>query len=125
VRVEHGREGLSAVARADGADLVVSALVGAAGLEPTWAAVELGRDVALANKEALVVAGAAMTARAAATGAHLLPVDSEHNALHQCLRGEEPASIRRIWLTASGGPFLRHAAAPGRWVRRSRSTRRP
>jgi len=104
-RVLHGREGRLEVATHPDADVLVSALVGAIGLEPTYAALGLGRDVALANKETLVVAGEQMTSRAKQTGARILPVDSEHNALHQCLRGEEDAEVRRLWLTASGGPF--------------------
>jgi len=104
-RVVHGEDGLVEVATHDGVDLVVSGLVGAVGLRSTYAALDVGRDVALANKETLVVAGEQMTARAAATGACLLPVDSEHNALHQCLRGERIEEVRRLWLTASGGPF--------------------
>ena len=103
--VLHGVDGQTAVALIDGADMLVSALVGAIGLRPTYAALEAGRDVALANKETLVVAGAAMTATAARTGAALLPVDSEHNAIHQCLRGEKMTEVRNLWLTASGGPF--------------------
>jgi 1-deoxy-D-xylulose-5-phosphate reductoisomerase len=106
-RVVHGPAGLIEVATWPDVDLVVSALVGAVGLRPTWAAIDGGRDVALANKETLVVAGEPITRRAAETGAVLLPVDSEHNALHQCLRGELAAEVRRLWLTASGGPFLR------------------
>jgi len=104
-RVVHGPDGLVEVATHDGADTVVSALVGALGLPPTHEALRAGRDVALANKEALVVAGEHMTRLAAETGAAILPVDSEHNALHQCLRGERGAEVRRLWLTASGGPF--------------------
>jgi 1-deoxy-D-xylulose-5-phosphate reductoisomerase len=105
----HGAEGRMAVATHADADIVVSALVGALGLEPTYAALEMGRDVALANKEALVVAGAHMTRIAEESGARILPVDSEHNALHQCLRGEQSGEVRRLWLTASGGPFRRHS----------------
>src|SRR5437867_3562431 len=104
-RLVFGRDGLIEAARHEDADLVVCGLVGAIGIEPTYAAVDAGKDVALANKEALVAAGAFVTARAAATGAVILPVDSEHNALHQCLRGEDPDEIKALWLTASGGPF--------------------
>jgi 1-deoxy-D-xylulose-5-phosphate reductoisomerase len=104
-RILHGREGLIEAARHERAELVVSALVGALGVEPTFAAVDAGKTVALANKEALVAAGEFVTARAAETGARILPVDSEHNALHQCLRGEDPSEVRALWLTASGGPF--------------------
>ncbi|MGZ3271526.1 MAG: 1-deoxy-D-xylulose-5-phosphate reductoisomerase, partial [Croceibacterium sp.] len=88
-----------------GADLTVAAIVGCAGLGPTMAAIEQGGVVALANKEALVSAGAVMTAAVAKHGATLLPVDSEHNAIFQCLHGEDPADVRWITLTASGGPF--------------------
>ncbi len=105
-RVVHGVAGLEEAARLPGADLVVCGLVGALGLRPTYAAVDAGRVVALANKEALVVGGAQLTARARETGSAILPVDSEHNALHQCLRGETSSEVRRLWLTASGGPFL-------------------
>ena len=106
-RVLHGQDALVAVSTHEGVDLVVSALVGALGLVPTHEALGLGRDVALANKEALVVAGEHMTRQAADNQARILPVDSEHNALHQCLRGERTEEIRHLWLTASGGPFRR------------------
>jgi 1-deoxy-D-xylulose-5-phosphate reductoisomerase len=108
-RVVSGPDGLVEAAVHDGVDLVVSALVGAVGLAPTYAAVERGRDVALANKETLVVAGKHIMAASAASGSRVLPVDSEHNAVHQCLRGEKAEEVRRIWLTASGGPFRRHS----------------
>jgi 1-deoxy-D-xylulose-5-phosphate reductoisomerase len=104
-RIVHGPDALVEAAVHPGADLVVCAVVGAAGLRSTWAALDAGRDVALANKESLVVGGALLTARAAETGARILPVDSEHNALHQCLRGETAREVRRLWLTGSGGPF--------------------
>ena len=87
------------------ADLTVAAIVGCAGLAPTMAAIEQGRTVALANKEALVSAGDVMTAAVARHGTTLLPVDSEHNAIFQCLAGNDPAHVRKITLTASGGPF--------------------
>ena len=93
------------VATAATADCVVSATVGAVGFLPTLRALEAGKRVALANKETLVMAGQLMTRAAERSGAELLPVDSEHNALHQCLRGEKRAEVRRIILTASGGPF--------------------
>ena len=109
-RIVHGRQGLVEVATDPTADLVVSALVGAVGLAPTCAAIEAGRDVALANKETLVVAGEHIVSGAAASGSRILPVDSEHNALHQCLRGEKLEEVRRLWLTASGGPFRGHSA---------------
>ena len=92
-------------AAARGADLTVAAIVGCAGLGPTMAAIEQGGTVALANKEALVSAGEVMTAAVAKHGATLLPVDSEHNAIFQCLHGEDLADVRWITLTASGGPL--------------------
>jgi 1-deoxy-D-xylulose-5-phosphate reductoisomerase len=104
-RVVVGEAGLVEVATHAGADCVVSAAVGAVGLVPTLRAVESGKRVALANKESLVIAGELMTRAAAASGAEILPVDSEHNALHQCLRGERRGEVRRLVLTASGGPF--------------------
>ncbi len=92
-------------AATDDSDLVVAAIVGCAGLRPVMAAIEAGKTVALANKEALVTAGALMTEAATRYNATLLPVDSEHNAIFQCLAGERPESVSRIILTASGGPF--------------------
>jgi len=94
------------LARRDDNDFVVAAIVGAAGLESTIAAVAEGKTVGLANKECLVVAGELITAEARRQGKPLLPIDSEHNAVHQCLRGGRMDEVERIWLTASGGPFL-------------------
>jgi 1-deoxy-D-xylulose-5-phosphate reductoisomerase len=104
-RIVVGEEGLCEVATHPEADCVISATVGAVGFVPTLKALEHGKRVALANKETLVMAGELMTAAARKSGAELLPVDSEHNALHQCLRGERREEVRRIILTASGGPF--------------------
>ncbi len=104
-KITIGVDGLSEVATVDGAEIVIGAVVGALGLLPTYRALELGRRVALANKETLVVAGELMTKAAEKSGAELLPVDSEHNALHQCLRGEKRHELKRLILTASGGPF--------------------
>ena len=104
-RVEVGEAGMVGVATHGAARTVVSATVGAVGFVPTLRALEAGKRVALANKETLVIAGELMTRAAAASGAELLPVDSEHNALHQCLRGERREEVRRLILTASGGPF--------------------
>ncbi len=104
--VLHGPAGNLAVAASDDADTVVSAAVGVAGLEATYEAVRRGKRVALANKEVLVAAGELVMAAAAQSGALLLPVDSEHNGVHQCLRGaERRTEVRRLILTASGGPF--------------------
>ena len=100
-----GEHGLAEVATHELADCVISATVGAVGFVPTLRALEAGKRVALANKETLVMAGELMTRAAQKSGAELLPVDSEHNALHQCLRGEKRSEVRRIILTASGGPF--------------------
>ncbi|MEM7247348.1 MAG: 1-deoxy-D-xylulose-5-phosphate reductoisomerase [Acidobacteriota bacterium] len=105
-----GDEASVTLAAASEADTVVAAIVGAAGLPATAAAVERGARVALANKESLVVAGEHLTARAAATGAELLPVDSEHAAVHQCLRSGRNDELRRVILTASGGPFRQRPA---------------
>jgi len=104
-RVAVGEGGLVEVATHDAARTVVSATVGAVGFVPTLRALEAGKRVALANKETLVIAGELMTRAAEASGAELLPVDSEHNAIHQCLRGERREEVRRLILTASGGPF--------------------
>ncbi len=110
-------------AAARGADITMAAIVGCAGLAPTMAAIECGKAVALANKEALVSAGDVMTAAVARTGATLLPVDSEHNAIFQCLAGNDPAHVHAITLTASGGPFREwemeriHRATPAEAVK--------
>ncbi len=103
-RVVTGAEGLLAVA-AEPADLVVAALVGAVGLEPTLAAIRAGRDVALANKEVMVMAGALVLREVQARGVRLLPVDSEHSAIFQALAGQRREDVARLLLTASGGPF--------------------
>src|SRR3954462_14035053 len=100
-----GAEGLVQLVIESGADLVLNALVGSAGLGPTVAALGEGIDLALANKESLVVGGELVMALAEATGAQVLPVDSEHSALHQLIAGEPPGSVEKLVLTASGGPF--------------------
>jgi 1-deoxy-D-xylulose-5-phosphate reductoisomerase len=100
-----GTTGLLRAATDTGGDLVVSAIVGGAGLLPTMAAIAAGKDVALANKESLVMAGHLMTAEAQRRGVQILPVDSEHSAIFQCLGGRDASPLRRIVLTASGGPF--------------------
>ena len=105
IRVLSGEEGLCEAATLPGVETVVATVVGAAGLAPVLAAVEAGRRVALANKETLVVAGALVRARQRACGAELIPVDSEHSAIFQCLAGEPEAAVEELILTASGGPF--------------------
>jgi len=109
-KIETGESGLIAVATSAEAETVVSATVGAVGFVPTLRAIEAGKRVALANKETLVMAGELMTAAAAKSGAEILPVDSEHNAIHQCLRGEKSSEVKRLILTASGGPFREKTA---------------
>ncbi|MEP6923501.1 MAG: 1-deoxy-D-xylulose-5-phosphate reductoisomerase [Pyrinomonadaceae bacterium] len=104
-KIEIGEAGLVAVATHEQADTVVSATVGAIGFVPTLRALEAGKRVCLANKETLVIAGELMTKAARDNKAELLPVDSEHNAIHQCLRGERREEVKRLILTASGGPF--------------------
>ena len=106
VSIVHGSAGTVQVATHPEADFVVSAIVGVAGLEATYEAVRAGKTVGLANKECLVAAGELITAEARRQGKPLLPIDSEHNAVHQCMRGGRMNEVRQIWLTASGGPFL-------------------
>jgi 1-deoxy-D-xylulose-5-phosphate reductoisomerase len=106
IEVAWGTEGSVAVATHPEADFVVSAIVGVAGMKATYEAVKAGKEIGLANKECLVAAGELITAEARRQGKPLLPIDSEHNAVHQCLRGGRMQEVERIWLTASGGPFL-------------------
>ncbi len=101
-----GTAGSVAVATDPEVDFVVSAIVGVAGLEATYEAVKAGKEIGLANKECLVAAGELITAEAQRQGKPLLPIDSEHNAVHQCLRGGRMQEVEQVWLTASGGPFL-------------------
>ena len=105
VQVLHGRTGLLEAASYPEVDLVLNALVGILGLEPTHAAVKTGKTIALANKESLVAGGAWIMSQVQKHGIQLLPVDSEHNAIFQCLEGNRPEEVKRILLTASGGPF--------------------
>ncbi|MCU1228922.1 MAG: 1-deoxy-D-xylulose-5-phosphate reductoisomerase [Acidobacteria bacterium] len=107
IEIVHGAEGASAVASLDSADCVIAAIVGAAGIPPVHAALMRGKRVAIANKEVLVAAGDVMTRAAREHGGEILPVDSEHNAVHQALRSGTEREVARIILTASGGPFLR------------------
>jgi 1-deoxy-D-xylulose-5-phosphate reductoisomerase len=105
IEVVHGTTGSVHVATLPEVDFVVSAIVGVAGLEATYAAVKAGKTIGLANKECLVAAGELIIAAAKEHNVALLPIDSEHNAVHQCMRGGTPAEVQQVWLTASGGPF--------------------
>ncbi len=111
VEVLHGSSGTVKVATHPDADFVVSAIVGVAGLEATYEAVRAGKTIGLANKECLVAAGDLITAEVRRQGKPLLPIDSEHNAIHQCMRGGRRQEVHRVWLTASGGPFLHTPAS--------------
>src|SRR5712675_2113610 len=106
IEVVQGASGAVRVATLPEVDFVVSAIVGVAGLEATYEAVKAGKSIGLANKECLVAAGELITAEAQRQGKPLLPIDSEHNAVHQCMRGGSMNEVERVWLTASGGPFL-------------------
>jgi len=105
-KVLWGIEGYAEVAALDGVDMVISAIVGAAGLLPTIEAIEAGKDIALANKETMVMAGRLVVEKARTKGVSILPVDSEHSAIFQCLEGHGKKDVKRIILTASGGPFF-------------------
>lgn len=120
-----GPAGYREAAAADGVDMVVSAMVGAAGLIPTLDAISAGRDIALANKETLVMAGGLVLAKAAEMGVSIIPVDSEHSAIFQCLRGNRSEDVRRIILTASGGPFLNTSAEEMAAVTPARALKHP
>jgi 1-deoxy-D-xylulose-5-phosphate reductoisomerase len=109
-KIFHGQQGVEQIAVLSEADLVVSAMVGASGLRPTLAAVRAGKDIALANKESLVIAGEVLTREVQKNGGKLLPIDSEHSALFQALQCGEKKHVKRLILTASGGPFLNTAA---------------
>jgi 1-deoxy-D-xylulose-5-phosphate reductoisomerase len=105
IEVQSATSGTIAVATHPEVEFVVSAIVGVAGLEATYAAVQAGKTIGLANKECLVAAGDLIIAAARARNVALLPIDSEHNAVHQAMRGGTPSEVKQIWLTASGGPF--------------------
>lgn len=106
IEVVHSTAGTVLVATYPDVDFVVSAIVGVAGLEATYEAVKAGKSIGLANKECMVAAGEIITAEARKQGKPLLPIDSEHNAVHQCMRGGRLDEVKNVWLTASGGPFL-------------------
>jgi 1-deoxy-D-xylulose-5-phosphate reductoisomerase len=120
-----GRDGLVAVATHPDVDVVLCASAGTDGLEAVLAAIEHGKTIALANKEVLVMAGAIVTAAAQRCGVDILPVDSEHNAIHQCLHGRRPAEVRRLVLTASGGPFRGKSASQLEGVSAADALRHP
>lgn len=124
VQVLQGIEGMVEVATHPDCDFVMSATVGAVGLVPTLRAIEAGKNVGLANKETLVMAGELMTRAVAASGGTLLPVDSEHNAVHQCLDGRKH-DVKRIWLTASGGPFRLSSAEEMRRATKAEALKHP
>ena len=105
IKILAGEEALCEAAVLEGVDIVLTAIVGSVGLSPTIAAIKAGKDIALANKETLVVAGDLITSLASAHGVKIIPVDSEHSAIFQCLVGEPADSVEKIYLTASGGPF--------------------
>src|SRR6202158_6392638 len=109
--IHWGREGMLAVATHSDVELLVSASVGIVGLEATYFAIKQGKQVALSNKEVMVAAGELFMTAAQAAGVELLPVDSEHNAIHQCLRAGGHGEVQRLVLTASGGPFRRTPAS--------------
>jgi 1-deoxy-D-xylulose-5-phosphate reductoisomerase len=123
--IQHGAAGLAAVATHPAAETVVSAAVGVVGLPATYAAVKLGKQIALANKEVLVAAGELVTAAAREQNVELLPVDSEHNAIHQCLRAGARGEVKRIVLTASGGPFRKTPLAKLAEVTREQALAHP
>lgn len=120
-----GEEGLCRLAALDEADMALVSIVGTGGLRPTLAALEAGKDIALASKEVLVVAGELVMAAAARRGCRILPVDSEHNAIFQCLEGREARHVRKLILTASGGPFRTWPEDKLRAVTREEALRHP
>jgi 1-deoxy-D-xylulose-5-phosphate reductoisomerase len=125
IEVVHGTAGTVRAATLSRVDFVVSAIVGLAGLEATYAAVAAGKPVGLANKEAMVAAGEILTRMARRGNVPLLPIDSEHNAIHQCLRGGSAKEVRRIWLTASGGPFRQLPLDQFQYVTAEQALRHP
>ena len=125
VKIFYDEEGLKEVASFPSSDIVLSAISGSAGLIPTLAAIEAGKDIALANKETMVMAGEIVTKRAIKKGVKIIPVDSEHSAIFQCLEGYNRRNVRRIILTASGGPFLNFTRNELKKVSLSQTLRHP
>lgn len=125
VEIVHGTDGYRAAAAEAGADLTVTAMVGAAGLKPTLAAIEAGNTIALANKETLVMAGDFVMRAAAEKGVAILPIDSEHSAIFQCLQGHRRQDMEKILLTASGGPFLNKPVEEFKGITRDDALKHP
>jgi len=125
VDILHGEDGYCAAAAHSTADMTVTAMVGAAGLKPTLAAIEAGKTIALANKETLVMAGDFVMKAAAGKGVDILPIDSEHSAVFQCLQGQRKEDMEKILLTASGGPFLNKSAAEFKTITREQALIHP
>ncbi len=125
IKVYAGSESLEQIVQMDSIDVVLSALVGFSGLRPTLSAIEAGKDIALANKETLVVGGALVVSRAIERGVNIIPVDSEHSAIFQCLVGEEQNPVEKIILTASGGPFLGFSREQLKMVTRTEALKHP
>ena len=125
VDILYGQDGYRAAAAYSTADMTVTAMVGAAGLKPTLAAIEAGKTIALANKETLVMAGDFVMKAAAEKGVDILPIDSEHSAIFQCLQGQRKEDMEKILLTASGGPFLNKPAAEFKTITREEALKHP
>lgn len=125
IRIEAGPEAIAQAAADDNTDTVVTAMVGYSGLQPTISAIRSGKTIALANKETLVVAGEIVTALARAKGVDILPVDSEHSAIFQCLQGEQDNPVDKIILTASGGPFRKFSISQLQSVTKADALRHP
>src|SRR5512143_3342197 len=125
IEILTGDEGLEEIVTRNDVDLVLTSLVGFAGLKPTLRAIEAGKDIALANKETLVVGGEMIMEKVRTTGVRLLPIDSEHSAILQCLQGEDLSSVSRLLLTASGGPFLHTGRERFRSITRAEALAHP
>ncbi len=125
MKIIYDEEGLKEAASCPSADIVISAISGSAGLLPTLAAIDAGKDVALANKETMVMAGKIVTARAKKNKVKIIPVDSEHSAIYQCLEGNKKENVKRIILTASGGPFFHFTGKQLKTVNVSQALRHP
>jgi 1-deoxy-D-xylulose-5-phosphate reductoisomerase len=125
IKVYSGSESIAQVVQMDSIDMVLSALVGFSGLQPTLSAIEAGKDIALANKETLVVGGKLIIRKAIENRVNIIPVDSEHSAIFQCLVGEDISTVEKIILTASGGPFLGYSKEKLETVTREQALNHP